>query len=91
LYQITVAGEHSVQFAIQEDVWRRTVPKAVGYYRYQRCGVEVPGVHPACHLDDARRRYYRLTALGRCVLDAECERLQELVQTIRMKQAAVSQ
>jgi hypothetical protein len=30
--------------------------KAFGYYRYQRCGVEVPGVHPACHLDDARRR-----------------------------------
>jgi len=56
LYQITVNNEHSVQFAIREDVWRRTLPAAVGYYRYQRCGVEVPGVHPACHLDDARRR-----------------------------------
>ncbi len=56
LYQINVGEEHSVQFAIEEDVWRRTIPKAVGYYRYQRCGVEVPGVHPACHLDDARRR-----------------------------------
>jgi hypothetical protein len=56
LYQVTVGDEHSVQFAIQDDVWRRTLPKAVGYYRYQRCGVEVPGVHPACHLDDARRR-----------------------------------
>lgn len=56
LYQITVGNEHSVQFAIQDNVWRRTIPKAVGYYRYQRCGVEVPGVHPVCHLDDARRR-----------------------------------
>src|SRR5207249_1002879 len=56
LYQITVGNEHSVQFAIVDDVWRRTLPKAVGYYRYQRCGVEVPGVHPVCHLDDARRR-----------------------------------
>jgi Glycosyl hydrolase family 9 len=56
LYQITVGKEHSVQFAVQNDVWRRTLPKAVGYYRYQRCGVDVPGVHPACHLDDARRR-----------------------------------
>jgi hypothetical protein len=56
LYQISVGQELSVQFAIQEEVWRRTLPKAVGYYRYQRCGVEVPGVHPACHLDDARRR-----------------------------------
>jgi hypothetical protein len=56
LYQITVGGEHSVQFAIDEQIWRRTLPKAVGYYRYQRCGVEVPLVHPVCHLDDARRR-----------------------------------
>src|SRR5580704_1186435 len=46
---------------------------------------------PAPELDDARRRYYRLTPLGRAVLDAECERLQELVRTIRLKQAAVSQ
>jgi len=56
LYQISVGNERSVQFAIHDEVWRRTIPKAVGYYRYQRCGVEVPGVHPACHLDDARRR-----------------------------------
>ncbi|MFB3921939.1 MAG: glycoside hydrolase family 9 protein [Terriglobia bacterium] len=56
LYQITVGGEHSIQFPVQDEVWRRTVRKAFGYYRYQRCGVEVPGVHPACHLDDARRR-----------------------------------
>jgi hypothetical protein len=48
--------EHSVPFFVREDVWRRTLPKAVGYYRYQRCGVDVPRVHPACHLDDARRR-----------------------------------
>jgi hypothetical protein len=56
MYQITVGTERSVPFFIDEQVWRRTLPKAVGYYRYQRCGVEVPGVHPACHLDDARRR-----------------------------------
>lgn len=56
LYQITVGNVRSVQFAIRDDVWRRTLPKAAGYYRYQRCGVDVPGVHPACHLDDARRR-----------------------------------
>jgi len=46
---------------------------------------------PAPELDDARRRYYRLTTLGRAVLDAECDRLQELVRTIRVKQAAVTQ
>ncbi len=56
MYQVAVEGERSVPFFIRPDLWRRTLPKAVGYYRYQRCGVEVPGVHPACHLDDSRRR-----------------------------------
>ena len=56
MYQVSVGEERSTPFFIRADVWRRTLPKAVGYYRYQRCGVEVPGVHPACHLDDARRR-----------------------------------
>ncbi|MGH9352930.1 MAG: glycoside hydrolase family 9 protein, partial [Terriglobia bacterium] len=56
VYQISVGSEHSVPFFIRENVWRRTLPKVVGYYRYQRCGVDVPGVHPICHLDDARRR-----------------------------------
>jgi DNA-binding PadR family transcriptional regulator len=46
---------------------------------------------PAPELDDARRRYYRLTPLGRRVLDAECERLQELVRAIRVKQALVTE
>ena len=56
MYQVSIAGELSTPFFIRPDVWRRTLPKAAGYYRYQRCGVAVPGVHPACHLDDARRR-----------------------------------
>jgi hypothetical protein len=56
MYQVTIGDELSVPFFIRPDAWRRTLPKAAGYYRYQRCGVEVPNVHPACHLDDARRR-----------------------------------
>lgn len=56
MYQVDVADELSVPFFIRPDVWRRTLPKVVSYHRVQRCGVEVPGVHPACHLDDARRR-----------------------------------
>ncbi len=56
IYQINVGGERSVPFFIREDVWRRTLARSVGYYRYQRCGVAVPGVHAVCHLDDARRR-----------------------------------
>ncbi len=40
---------------------------------------------PAPDLDDARRRYYKLTALGRRVVDLECERLKELVRVIQLK------
>ncbi len=56
MYQVTVGEERSVPFFIRSDVWRRTLPKAVSYYAAQRCGCAVPNVHPACHLDDARRR-----------------------------------
>jgi DNA-binding PadR family transcriptional regulator len=40
---------------------------------------------PAADVDDARRRYYRLTKLGRRVLNAECRRLEDLVGVIRAK------
>jgi len=56
LYQITAGTERCAPFFIRSDTWRRTLPKAVGYHHAQRCGVAVPNVHPACHLDDARRR-----------------------------------
>jgi DNA-binding PadR family transcriptional regulator len=35
---------------------------------------------PDPHLDDERRRYYRITRLGRRVIQAEAARLRELVQ-----------
>lgn len=53
--------------------------------------IEESDERPAPEADDARRRYYRLTALGKRVLDAECDRLQELVRTIRLKQGEVTQ
>ena len=37
------------------------------------------GDRPAPELDDSRRRYYKLTAFGRRVLDLESQRLKELV------------
>jgi DNA-binding PadR family transcriptional regulator len=49
--------------------------------------IEESGDRPARELDDARRRYYRLTRLGRRVLDAESERLQDLVRILEMKRA----
>jgi len=43
---------------------------------------------PRADEDDARRRYYRLTAQGRRVLAAESMRLEDLVRVIRAKRRA---
>jgi len=50
------------------------------------------GDRPAPELDDARRRYYKLTPLGRQVLDLERQRLKDLVRVLdaRRRQAARS-
>jgi DNA-binding PadR family transcriptional regulator len=40
---------------------------------------------PAADRDDARRKYYRLTPLGRAVLEAETARLDALVRQARRK------
>jgi hypothetical protein len=55
-YQITAGTERCAPFFVRPDAWLRTLPKDVSYHHAQRCGVAVPNVHPACHLDDARRR-----------------------------------
>ncbi len=44
--------------------------------------IEESGERPTPDLDDALRRCYRLTKLGRRVLVAESERLQDLVRII---------
>jgi DNA-binding PadR family transcriptional regulator len=49
--------------------------------------IEESDERPAPELDDARRRYYRLTALGRRVLAAETQRLEELVGMLRARRA----
>ena len=48
------------------------------------------GERPAQEFDDARRRYYKLTALGMRVLDLESERLKALVNALRTKRKAES-
>jgi DNA-binding PadR family transcriptional regulator len=47
--------------------------------------IEESGDRPEPQLDDARRRYYRLTKFGRRVLTAESQRLEELVRVIHSK------
>src|ERR1035438_10372719 len=47
--------------------------------------IEESAERPAPELDDARRRYYKLTKFGRSVLAAESRRLEDLVEIIRAK------
>jgi len=52
--------------------------------------IEESEERPAPELDDARRRYYKLTRLGKRVIELECERLEGLVRMAhkRRKQEA---
>jgi DNA-binding PadR family transcriptional regulator len=47
--------------------------------------IEESGDRPAAELDDARRRYYRLTRAGKRVLAAEIARLEDLMRAVRAK------
>jgi DNA-binding PadR family transcriptional regulator len=89
---VCLAGEEQHGYGIMQQVLNRTAGKvrlwpATLYGSLKRMIeaelIEESDARPAPELDDARRRYYRLTPLGRQVLDAECERLQELVRAIQ--------
>jgi DNA-binding PadR family transcriptional regulator len=97
---LTLAGGEQHGYGIMQEVLQRTNDKvrlwpATLYGSIKRL-IEAELIvesdeRPAPELDDARRRYYRLTPLGRRVLNAECDRLQELVRSIRFKQALVTE
>jgi DNA-binding PadR family transcriptional regulator len=88
-------GEEELHgYAIMQEVRRRTAGKrrlAPGtLYRSlkqmeERGWVVESEERPDPSLDDERRRYYRLTDLGRRVALAELERLESLVGTARSK------
>src|SRR5579862_9561189 len=93
LITLSTGDQHG--YGIMQEVLNRTTGKvrlwpATLYGSIKRLVeaglIEPSDQRPAPESDDARRRYYRLTSLGRAVLDAECERLQELVHSIRVKQ-----
>jgi DNA-binding PadR family transcriptional regulator len=98
MLSLAVGEQHG--YGIMQDVLNRTTGKvrlwpATLYGSIKRliaAGlIEESEERPAPEFDDARRRYYRLTALGRRVLDAECERLQELVRAIGVRQTRVTE
>ena len=97
---LSLAGGEQHGYGIMQEVLNRTTGKvrlwpATLYGSIKRLIeaelIEESSERPAPEWDDARRRYYRLTPLGRRVLRAECDRLQELVRIIRVKQAMVTQ
>jgi len=97
---LALAGGEQHGYGIMQEVLERTSGKvrlwpATLYGSIKRLIeadlIEESDERPAPEFDDARRRYYRLTGLGKRVLDAECERLQELVRAIRVKQAMVTE
>jgi DNA-binding PadR family transcriptional regulator len=97
---LSLAGGEQHGYGIMQDVLGRTDGKvrlwpATLYGSIKRLIeaelIEESDDRPAPELDDARRRYYHLTALGRRALDAECERMQELVRIIRVKQGMVTE
>jgi DNA-binding PadR family transcriptional regulator len=96
---LSLAGGEQHGYGIMQEVLTRTEGKvrlwpATLYGTIKRLIeaelIEESDERPAPELDDARRRYYRLTPLGKRVLSAECERLQELVRIIQ-KQVMVTQ
>jgi len=91
---LSLAGEDQHGYGIMQEVLARTDGKvrlwpATLYGSLKRLIeeglIEESGERPSRELDDARRRYYRLTRLGRRVLEAESARLQELVRILQVK------
>jgi DNA-binding PadR family transcriptional regulator len=97
---LSLAGGEQHGYGIMQDVLEQTMGKvrlwpATLYGAIKRMIeanlIEESDVRPAPEEDDARRRYYRLTPLGRQVLDAECDRLNDLVHAIRSTRKAATE
>ncbi|MGC4055992.1 MAG: PadR family transcriptional regulator [Paludibaculum sp.] len=96
---LSLADEEQHGYGIMQEVLDRTGGKvrlwpATLYGTIKRLTeenlLEESDDRPSAELDDARRRYYRLTPLGRSVLKAESERLEELMRVIRGKRGLTS-
>jgi len=91
---LSLAGEEQHGYGIMQEVLQRTGGKvrlwpATLYGSIKRLIeaelIEESDERPAPELDDARRRYYRLTEDGRRVAVVEARRLEELLGMARSK------
>jgi DNA-binding PadR family transcriptional regulator len=91
---LSLSGQEQHGYGIMNDVLERTSGQvrlwpATLYGTLKRLIdeglIEESDERPAPELDDARRRYHRLTPKGKAVLNAESERLEELVGILRKR------
>jgi DNA-binding PadR family transcriptional regulator len=91
---VSLVGGEQHGYAIVQDVLERSQGKvrlwpATLYGSLKRLiqeGLIVESSErPAPEFDDARRRYYKLTPLGRRVLDLESQRLKDLVRILQAR------
>jgi DNA-binding PadR family transcriptional regulator len=92
---LSLVGQEQHGYGIMQEVLDRTGGKvrlwpATLYGTLKRLIDEdliaESAARPAPEMDDARRRYYRLTDLGGRLVAAETERLEDLVRVIHAKQ-----
>jgi DNA-binding PadR family transcriptional regulator len=97
---VTLSDQEQHGYGIMQEVLERTDGKvrlwpATLYGTLKRLIeadlIEESDERPAAELDDARRRYYRLTTFGRRVLTAESKRLEELVQMLQAKRRVLKE
>ena len=93
---LSLAGQDQHGYGIMQDILERTNGKVrlwpAALYGTLKQLVEHDLIvetdkRPAGEADDPRRRYYRLTPMGRRVLAAESRRLEELVHMSRSRGA----
>jgi DNA-binding PadR family transcriptional regulator len=91
---LSLAGAEQHGYGIMQEVLERTdgtvrLWPATLYGSLKRLIgdglIEESDERPVAELDDARRRYYKLTRLGRVVLELECERMQEMLRMVQKK------
>jgi DNA-binding PadR family transcriptional regulator len=96
---LALSGDEQHGYGIMQEVLERTGGKvrlwpATLYGALKRLMdedlIEESSNRPVAEADDARRRYYRLTRLGRRVLEAESRRLEELVRAVNLKRGALA-
>ncbi len=50
-YLIRAEGATCPPIRIEQNIWLETIWKTLNFFYCERCGMEIPGIHAACHRD----------------------------------------